>query len=211
MRPVARLIVEEGPEIGAEFEVSDLTRIGRLAHLEVPLSGDRGVSREHALIRYVRGRYFVRDLGSRGGTLVNRTRVKQAFLRSGDRIRVGDSVLLFLEGAAAPSPGGSGGEKAERACGVAEQARAEPTALRVGEEVESDAAVPTGTRPPAAGPVALEERPRDGADLKAAIEAGRKGASIRRASIEAALFALLLILVFLAASTLTRVILRLLG
>src|SRR5208283_4438469 len=42
------------------------------------------------------GRYQIRDLESRNGTVVNGLTVKEQCLRHGDEIAIGDSVFLFL-------------------------------------------------------------------------------------------------------------------
>jgi len=57
---------------------------------------DLSVSRKHCLLRQEQGRYQVRDLESRNGTLVNGQAVKEQWLLHGDEIAIGDSVFLFL-------------------------------------------------------------------------------------------------------------------
>ena len=58
---------------------------------------DPSVSRKHCLLRPEEdGRFQIRDLDSRNGTLVNGQAVKQHYLRHGDEITVGDSAFLFL-------------------------------------------------------------------------------------------------------------------
>jgi Nif-specific regulatory protein len=58
---------------------------------------DPSVSRKHCLLRReVDGRFQVKDLESRNGTLVNGLVVKQHWLHHGDEIATGDSVFLFL-------------------------------------------------------------------------------------------------------------------
>jgi predicted component of type VI protein secretion system len=60
------------------------------------LSGDRRVSRLHAVLERIGGRWCVRDLDSRNGTFVNGARVvSERPLRSGDEIRIGDTLILF--------------------------------------------------------------------------------------------------------------------
>ena len=58
---------------------------------------DASVSRKHCLLRREEdGRFQIRDLDSRNGTLVNGRPVKEQWLRHGDEIATGDSVFLFL-------------------------------------------------------------------------------------------------------------------
>jgi Nif-specific regulatory protein len=58
---------------------------------------DASVSRKHCLLRREEdGRFQIKDLDSRNGTLVNGLAVKEQWLRHGDEIATGDSVFLFL-------------------------------------------------------------------------------------------------------------------
>ena len=58
---------------------------------------DASVSRKHCLLRKEEdGRFQIRDLDSRNGTLVNGRAIKEQWLRHGDEIATGDSVFLFL-------------------------------------------------------------------------------------------------------------------
>jgi transcriptional regulator with GAF, ATPase, and Fis domain len=57
---------------------------------------DPSVSRKHCLLRPEDGRFQIKDLESRNGTLVNGEPVKEQWLRHGDEIVTGDSVFLFL-------------------------------------------------------------------------------------------------------------------
>ena len=78
------------------------TVIGRSPSNEVAFPEDLLVSRTHAVIEQYAGGWVVRDLGATNGTFVNGVRVvAERVLRSGDEIRLGDSVLLFQGGAPA--------------------------------------------------------------------------------------------------------------
>jgi len=57
---------------------------------------DPALSRQHCLIRSADGRFTIRDLGSRNGTLVNGGRIDERELCHRDQVAVGDSVLVFL-------------------------------------------------------------------------------------------------------------------
>ena len=58
---------------------------------------DTSVSRKHCLlVRHDDGRYQIKDLGSRNGTVVNGQKVDEQWLNHGDEIVTGDSVFLFL-------------------------------------------------------------------------------------------------------------------
>jgi serine phosphatase RsbU (regulator of sigma subunit)/pSer/pThr/pTyr-binding forkhead associated (FHA) protein len=72
--------------------------IGRRSGNDLHLMGS-DVSRDHAEIAHVEGRYLVRDRGSRYGTFVNGTQVNEHSLTHGDRIqlgRTGGAELVFL-------------------------------------------------------------------------------------------------------------------
>jgi transcriptional regulator with GAF, ATPase, and Fis domain len=57
---------------------------------------DPSVSRKHCELSAQEGRFRVRDLDSRNGTLVNGAAIEQRDLQHGDEIAAGDSSFLFL-------------------------------------------------------------------------------------------------------------------
>lgn len=95
MRP--RLQVLSGPlkdstiPLLSEGEVT----IGREASNGIAIA-DPSVSRKHCLLSWQEGRFLVRDLDSRNGTLVNGARMEEHWLQHGDEIAAGDSSFLFL-------------------------------------------------------------------------------------------------------------------
>jgi len=69
--------------------------IGRSPNLQITLDHDT-VSRRHAeLFCDPFGRWWIRDLGSTNGTIVNGERVAERVLQPGDRVGVGDYSLFF--------------------------------------------------------------------------------------------------------------------
>jgi hypothetical protein len=56
-----------------------------------------GVSRNHAQLRIVRGKYVLFDLGSTGGTYVNGERVSQRTLMPGDVISISSVPMIYGE------------------------------------------------------------------------------------------------------------------
>ena len=68
--------------------------IGRRSDNDLVLEGER-VSRHHARIAASDGRWYVADLGSMNGTLVNGVPVREQHLHDGDEISVGETVLRF--------------------------------------------------------------------------------------------------------------------
>jgi hypothetical protein len=69
--------------------------LGRSRSCDVVLD-DANVSRQHAEVRPRGGGWFVADLGSTNGVVVNGSRVERAHaLKPGDRIEIGTTVLTF--------------------------------------------------------------------------------------------------------------------
>jgi transcriptional regulator with GAF, ATPase, and Fis domain len=94
LRP--RLLVLSGPLKDSTIPLSEgEIAIGREASNGISVT-DPSVSRKHCLISGQDGRYRVRDLDSRNGTVVNGTAVEEQWLAHGDQIAAGDSVFLFL-------------------------------------------------------------------------------------------------------------------
>src|SRR4051812_30492582 len=89
------LKVLEGPYRGREFNFDqhDTFLIGRSENAHLYLPDDRFFSRHHCLLEIAPPRCFLRDLGSTNGTFVNGQKVSEVFLRNGDRIQGGMTVL----------------------------------------------------------------------------------------------------------------------
>jgi len=90
------LKVLAGPYSGRSFSFTqhDTFLIGRNPEAHLCLPNDRFFSRNHCLLEFSPPRCFLRDLGSTNGTFVNDQRVHEAFLKNGDRIQGGETVLL---------------------------------------------------------------------------------------------------------------------
>ena len=90
------LKVLAGPYLGRVFSFNqpDTFLIGRTEDSHLCLPDDKFFSRHHCLLEVNPPRCFMRDLGSTNGTFVNGQRVNEAFLKSGDRIQGGATVLL---------------------------------------------------------------------------------------------------------------------
>lgn len=56
---------------------------------------DEGVSRIHAYISYERHRHVLRDAGSLNGTFVNKKPITRCELRHGDKILIGNTILVY--------------------------------------------------------------------------------------------------------------------
>lgn len=89
------LRVLSGPHIGRlfSFDQHDTFLIGRAENAHLYLPEDRFFSRHHCILEIAPPRCFIRDLGSTNGTFVNGQRVQEAYLKSGDHIQGGQTVL----------------------------------------------------------------------------------------------------------------------
>jgi signal transduction histidine kinase len=93
---VASLFVIQGADQGKRFEfMSSLVSLGRDLSNTVRLHADHEVSRRHAELRLDREGYRIVDLGSANGTFVNGQPIDQTPLRPGDRVQLGQTVMLF--------------------------------------------------------------------------------------------------------------------
>src|SRR5262249_23735317 len=102
---VPRLIVIKGADEGKQFTLTGPAHsVGRAAGSPVRLT-DPEVSRRHAEFRQADDGYRVVDVGSANGTFVNNRQVTDALLRSGDQVRIGQSVLVYSAGRGAARDG----------------------------------------------------------------------------------------------------------
>lgn len=85
-----------GEHVERVYELSDeQVIIGRRDDCAVSLAGNT-ISRRHARIRHQEGQYFISDLGSTNGTMLNsETLVGEEQLRDRDEIGVGIYKLIF--------------------------------------------------------------------------------------------------------------------
>jgi hypothetical protein len=93
-RPMARLreLRPDGTQREIEIDGASLT-IGRASDNELTIH-DARVSRHHARLQVRRGTLVFTDLRSTNGSRVNGVRVAEVVLGEGDRIELGDTVLV---------------------------------------------------------------------------------------------------------------------
>jgi pSer/pThr/pTyr-binding forkhead associated (FHA) protein len=93
---VGLLVVKRGPNAGSRFALGvGKTTIGRHPDSDIFLD-DVTVSRRHAEVRHAEDRFSVNDVGSLNGTYLNRERIEEADLHSGDELQIGKFRLVFL-------------------------------------------------------------------------------------------------------------------
>src|SRR6185312_4630855 len=92
------LKVTAGPYKGRIFSFTqhDSFLIGRNPEAHLCLPEDRYFSRNHCLLEINPPRAFVRDLRSTNGTYLNGQRINDAFLKNGDLVQCGETIL-FVE------------------------------------------------------------------------------------------------------------------
>jgi hypothetical protein len=91
-RAVLRAFAPHGSERTIEVDGTPLT-IGRARDNGLVLADSR-VSRHHGRLQARRGALVYTDLGSTNGSRVNGVRVDEIVLGAGDRLQVGDTVLV---------------------------------------------------------------------------------------------------------------------
>lgn len=97
--PHAYLSFEEPSRGMQSYTLGEVNLIGRAADnsLSIP---DETVSAHHARLTFIRGQWWLEDLGSRNGTRVNDIKVEEPLvLTQDDRILLGKVALLFHTGA----------------------------------------------------------------------------------------------------------------
>jgi two-component system, NtrC family, sensor kinase len=90
------LTIIQGPNKGRKFELPDHEPqlIGRSS--EALLLDDNAISRRHAELTPDDGIWYIRDLESQNGTYLNGEKIfARTRMRSGDQIRVGQTLLVF--------------------------------------------------------------------------------------------------------------------
>ncbi|MCL5257237.1 MAG: DUF3662 and FHA domain-containing protein [Chloroflexi bacterium] len=89
------LIRTDGQEAGRLYRLDRrLITIGRSLENNIVLEDER-VSRHHAQLRMIGTQFYVLDLGSTNGTIVNGQRVKEQVIGEGDEISFGGLSLVY--------------------------------------------------------------------------------------------------------------------
>jgi pSer/pThr/pTyr-binding forkhead associated (FHA) protein len=102
---VMKLYVLSGPQKEREFAIDKDVIVGGRSdkenkwHPDIDFEPDKKVSRKHCKIWQEQGNYWIKDLQSKHGTLVNGQEIKErengTLLEKGSEVRIGDSVLRF--------------------------------------------------------------------------------------------------------------------
>jgi pSer/pThr/pTyr-binding forkhead associated (FHA) protein len=91
----AELMIESGPDTGQSFRMSSTSaRVGRSPDNDLILR-DPATSGHHARLERRGSQFFIVDLGSTNGTLVNGEPVQEKELKHGDRVTIGQNAVKF--------------------------------------------------------------------------------------------------------------------
>ncbi len=93
--PQCKLVVMKGPTRGKEYVLSgDVIRVGKSDENDLVLP-EETVSRVHLeILRDAKG-YLLRDLHSTNGTFLDGAEIREAYIRAGSVITVGNVQLKF--------------------------------------------------------------------------------------------------------------------
>jgi diguanylate cyclase (GGDEF)-like protein len=91
------LVIIQGDEIGRRVDLSGaVVEIGRSPEATITIDSEL-VSRRHATVMRIAGKFIVSDLKSTNGTFVNGEKVGTHALQDGDKIRIGKTVIKYME------------------------------------------------------------------------------------------------------------------
>ena len=94
---MATLFVMQGKDLGKKFDLEgDAISIGRDGTNQIQIA-DSEVSRQHAQILRDEQGYLLVDLGSSNGTFVDMEKIHERRLKTGDRVSLGRSLLVFTD------------------------------------------------------------------------------------------------------------------
>lgn len=96
-RPFALRLVK-GPGAPKDFalELAEVV-VGRGLDAHITIDSE-SVSRRHARLQLVDGRYAIEDLGSKNGIFINGEPTRSAGLVDGDSVQLGDALFVYQQG-----------------------------------------------------------------------------------------------------------------
>ncbi|MFQ6026212.1 MAG: FHA domain-containing protein [Dehalococcoidia bacterium] len=106
--PTAWIMFKSGTRAGQSIPLAPGTTIGRGSDNVIVIE-DATVSRQHARISYQDGQFFIEDVGSMSGTLVEGGATTRSVLSSGASLQMGETELVFMQSESPASSGTSVG------------------------------------------------------------------------------------------------------
>jgi len=93
----AHLVLLTGDKAGTHYLIKDdrMTVIGRDAQCQICIQ-DPDASRRHAAIQPFGREFYIMDMGSTNGTLINGQQEEKRILRHADKITIGQQEFQFL-------------------------------------------------------------------------------------------------------------------
>jgi DNA-binding NtrC family response regulator len=88
------LVLLNTPNIGRAYQVGESLKIGKAPENDVVIDHPT-VSRAHLVVQRQGDQFLVQDLGSTNGTFIDGAQVREAYLRPGALLEVGDVQLRF--------------------------------------------------------------------------------------------------------------------
>ena len=107
-----RLVIKEGPGVGRDHALGGAPCVVGRDPAATFVLEDRLASRQHVRLVPEAGVWYAEDLGSTNGTLLNGRRVQRERLSDGDTIRIGTTVLRFVQKDLLGSGGAATGARA---------------------------------------------------------------------------------------------------
>ncbi len=93
---MSQVRIKKGVNEGNIYKIDKSVILGRDSNAGIQIH-DKAASREHAEIFKLGEMYFIRDLQSRNGTLVNGKLIDEELLREGDVIQIGETEIGYEE------------------------------------------------------------------------------------------------------------------
>ncbi|MDZ7815842.1 MAG: FHA domain-containing protein [Planctomycetota bacterium] len=95
---MAKLMIRRMGSPDKEVKIKkNVFEIGRVKKNDLCLKGDVKISRRHAKIEFIKGRFYIVDLQSANGTYVNDRLIRvRTEVKDGDKIVLGDTEMVFF-------------------------------------------------------------------------------------------------------------------
>ncbi len=90
------LFAIDGPLKGKKFLITSSSTVGRVSSNDIVID-EPSVSKHHFRLIVKGENLYIEDMGSRNGTILNNKVIEKGILKQGDRIKIGDTSLLFLK------------------------------------------------------------------------------------------------------------------
>lgn len=90
-----KFVGRQGIYVSNIFPIKNGAIIGRESTCDIPLPNDTTVSRRHAVLTQAGDDWKLKDENSSNGTFVNGAKISEQILKTGDEVRIGETVFTF--------------------------------------------------------------------------------------------------------------------